>query len=205
MMKAKHLYVAAMLAACVCSCNHPKHVHVVVDADSVAVESDSLMGFDFEKYRQAFLDKAELPYCSSDEVLKLESYALIDIDHDGNPEVWVRGNMGQWYEGVYAVVGDSVTLLASGDLLFYDGAVGYCAFWQSSEETAAVIVQNSRPAGSYSMTTLYDPANDELTLEDCRVNGEPADSATCAAFEERLGIRKLASEMEKEVTWNPVE
>lgn len=203
--KSKLVLLVTALTICACGSGQSKNANADPNANPMA---DLNQDFDIAKYQQAFIDKAELHFLSNDGEIRLVKYALIDVDHDGKPEVWVKGDDGESYQGVYAIDGDNVTLLGSGDtctdLVFYKDAVGYDSYWDFTENEGATMLKNSKPTDSYTQCTEINPSTDDENVVSCTINEELVDSATCYAFLSKLGQRILSSDLEKEVTWHDI-
>ena len=136
--------------------------------------------------------------------VKFVDYALVDIDGDGQQEVWVRDTVQQ-YQVVYAIVGDSIAMLADADvcceLQFYDGAVGFNGYYTPGRGVAgATIVRDSRPAENYFQEVCIDIFNDMETLDESYyINDEPSDEESCRQFCDKLG-----DQISIEPEWRPI-
>lgn len=181
-----------------------------VDTTTVdSQNSEEYETFDFEKYHKAILDYAngEIKFLKSTDDIRLISYALIDIDDDGNPEVWVKGDEGQDYQGVFAIDGDNVILLACGDartdLRFYKNAVGFNGYYgEGYSNRGATIIRNSKPGNSYEIYVHFNIFSEyQDVIEDSySVNGYVSDSLTCDVL-----IKQIGEAYTPEVKWYPIE
>lgn len=171
-------------------------------ADSLGVDTTRLSAaavapaekaFDIHDYLEMMEAMACPRFMRDTADVKFMQYALIDIDGDGQHEVMVNDD-NQKYVAVFAIVGDSIEMLADADvccdLEFYKGAVGFSGYYTPGRSAAgASIVKNSRCAEDYYMETKFDIFNDEMELEyeSYYVNNEPSDEESCNKFQERLG------------------
>ena len=121
------------------------------DIDNNAADNDA---FDIYKYKDYILSDAYPRYAKSADPVRIVEYALIDIDDDGQDELWVRGDDGQDYQGVFAIVGDSAVLLADADvrsdIVLYKNAVGYRGYYGDGRVcNGASVLKNSRRVAYY--------------------------------------------------------
>ncbi|MBO4810737.1 MAG: hypothetical protein J5552_04145 [Prevotella sp.] len=180
----------------------------VMEADDESVaSSNEVEAFDFERYHEAMLEQAFPRYAKSAEDVRFVEYALIDIDGDGRPEVWVRGDEGQDYQGVFAIAGDSAILLADADvrseIMLYKNAVGYDGYYGDGKVmSGATVVKNSRPAESYYEDYQFNIFSEEQeTLDETYyLNGKLSTAEECKAFREQLGDTIAAPALQ----WHPV-
>lgn len=150
--------------------------------------------FDFSKYEEAMLRDAYPRYSKSAEDVRFKDYAFVDIDGDGLPEVWVRGDEGQDFQAVYSISGDSVCMLASADtrseIIFYKGAVGYDGYYGDGRVCrGGTIVRNSAPAESYEMEYVFNIFSDEQEMlrETYFLNNKMTTAEACETFASQLG------------------
>ena len=180
----------------------------VMEADEESVASSSVgAAFDFERYHEAMLEQALPRYAKSAEDVRFVEYALIDIDGDGHPEVWVRGDEGQDYQGVFAIAGDSAILLADADvrseIMLYKDAVGYDGYYGDGKVmSGATVVRNSRPTESYYEDYQFNIFSDEqeTIYETYYLNDKPSTAEECKAFLEQLGDTISVPALQ----WHPV-
>ena len=130
---------------------------------------------------------------------------MIDIDGDDHPEVWVRGDEGQYYQGVYSVVNDSVTLLASSDvrseLIFYKGAVGFGGYYGDGlSRKGFTTLRNSRPVDWYFNEDKYSAETEETIYSNMTKNGEDISEAEWEKAEQLLG-----DPISVTPAWRPIE
>ena len=158
------------------------------------VKKDSDNGFDFNKYKYTMLEMAEVRFAKSAEPIRFEAYALIDIDGDGLSEVWVRGDEGQDWQGVFSIEGDSVVLLAEADvtseLSFYKNAVGYSGYISPGlVDEGFSVLKNSRIVASCVKHVELNIFSEEIetTYEEYRVNDKYTDEDGYNAFVIQLG------------------
>lgn len=157
-------------------------------------EKDTNKGFDFNKYKEAMMEMAEVRFAKSIEPIRFEAYALIDIDGDGLSEVWVRGDEGQDWQGVFSIEGDSVVLLADADatseLMFYPNAVGYSGYISPGRvDEAFSVLKNSRIVASCEKHVEFNIFSEEMeiTYESYHVNDKATDEDGYNAFVIQLG------------------
>lgn len=178
-------------------------VYLLISCMTVQAQTSD---FDFGKYHKAMLEEAYPRFAKSTEPVRFKDYALIDVDGDGKLEVWVRGDDGQDYQGVFAIVGDSVQLLADADvcseLEFYKGAVGYKGYYSPGRVCeGASVVRNSRRAEWYWKEVYFNIFSDEQETEseDYCINDKDATEEDCEKFKEKLGDK-----ITLEPVWLPV-
>lgn len=102
-------------------------------------------------------------------------YTLIDIDEDGEPEIWVSSD-NEEYQGVLSVVEGNAKLIAATDfkrhLIFYKGAVGDAGGCGTGCFYARYTkLKNSAPEYEFTDMTLYNYEKDK-TEDEYSVNGE---------------------------------
>ena len=122
--------------------------------------------FDINKYVEVMESEAYVIFSKGADDIRLVGYTFVDVDGDGHPEVWVKGDEGQDYQGVYSIVGDSVRLLACSDarseIDFYKGAVGFSGYYGTGENRMAfTIVKNSLPVDEYFMEHKFNIFSEE--------------------------------------------
>lgn len=152
--------------------------------------------FDFNKYREVIMNEYAFPlrFAKSADDVVLKDYALVDIDGDGKPELWVRGDEGQDWQGVFSLDGDSLTLLADADacseIKVYKNAVGYHSYISPGQvDEAYSVLKNSRVVASADMNMKFDIFSDEqeVEYEGYTVNGKEVDEDTYNEFVLKLG------------------
>lgn len=173
-------------------------------------ECDVDTSFDFEKYHQAIVEQAELNlnYRKSLDDIRLVDYALVDVDHDGLPEIWVRGDEGQDFQGIYSIQPDNVARLvnnsdARSELFFLPGAVGSRGYYGEGEFRESIsTLKNSRPAESCSKYVLINNFSEDMEVleENYFVNGDCVSREEYADFCERLG-----ETCDHQVKWSSVD
>ena len=163
--------------------------------------------FDFNKYKEAIQKQTYLRFYRSDEVVRYVDYAFVDVDHDGQSEVWLRGDDGQAWQGVFAIDGDSVVLLADADIcsniVFYENAVGYTGYISPGKVDAGFsVLKNSHVVTSAFMHKEFNIFSEEqeVFFEDYNVNGEYTDEENYNHLLEQLGER-----FEIEPVWYKIE
>ena len=149
--------------------------------------------FDFNKYKES-IDMNVNYRCIWDDSLNYMDYALIDLDADGKPELWVRTDEEQSWQGVYAICGDSVELLAYADrccnLVFFKNAVGYNSYVSPGHaEHSYCVLKDSRVVASAFMDMDFNIFSDEMEIESeyYIVNGKHTEKENFERFVEQLG------------------
>jgi len=149
--------------------------------------------FDFNKYKES-IDREAFYLCFWDDTLKYEDYALIDIDEDGKPELWVRSEEEQSWQGVFAINGDSVVFLAYADrccdLVFYKNAVGYSSYVSPGNvDVGCCVLKDSRIVASAFKHVEFNTFSDEMEIEDESyiVNDEDTEKESFDRFVQQLG------------------
>ena len=129
-----------------------------------------------------------------------DQYALIDIDLDGKPEVWVKST-DQYYDAVFSISGDKVEMLAEGNghtvLAFFEngvGSQGSCGTGCAHAEYC--ILKDSRPACRTSWIDQYNMNNERMESE----SGYTVNGKECSEEE----YQKVQSEIGEYVTFNPI-
>lgn len=153
--------------------------------------------FDFEKYRGQIVELAQdnLNYMKSMDDVRLESYALIDIDSDGTPEIWVRGDEGQDYQGVYSIISeDKVDLLLNSDarseLVFYPSAVVATGYYGDGEfrESFSTLKNSGQADFGFKHVLINNYSEDMEVLEESyNINDRSVSEKEYDAFIKRLG------------------
>ena len=214
----KKLMMLAVAALTWTACGN-KGSQASVDADSTQVATDTLgtagvpqdsvtmAAFDINKYVDEMVDKAMVWYSKGADDVRLIAYALVDVDGDGHPEVWVKGDEGQDYQGVYSIVNDTVTLLASSDvrseLEFYKGAVGFSGYYGDGlSRKGFTFVKNSREGDSYFHENKFDNSSEEQEdlYDEFMKNGDDCSEEEWARAEQLLGDTISLSPV-----WHPIE
>ena len=134
-MKKTVFAIACLLTLAACNQQKGTNTTDAATSDSLAqaeAENTVFDNFDIMKYKDKIEDQAFYRFAKSTEDVRLVDYTLIDIDGDGQPELWVRGDDGQDYQGVFAIQDDSLIALAEADacsqLEFYKNAVGFTSY-----------------------------------------------------------------------------
>lgn len=163
--------------------------------------------FDIHKYVEEMEEKAVVYYSKSTDDVRLIAYAFVDIDGDGHPEVWVRGDEGQDYQGVYSIVNDSVTLLASSDvrskLDFYKGAVGFNGYYGDGlSRQGFTFVKNSRAGDDFYREDQFNNSSEEMetVYTDVMKNGKGISEEEWEKAEKLLG-----DTISLTPAWRPIE
>ena len=167
--------------------------------------------FDFNKYKvsidkEAFNQKAAFYQCSWDDALNYVDYAFIDIDADGKSELWVRTDEEQAWQGVFAIDGDSVMLLAYADrccdMVFFKNAIGYSTYVSPGHSQAGYFVlKDSHIVASAFMQMDINIFSDmETEFEWYKVNDEDVEEADFDRFVEQLG-----ETIDIEPVWHKIE
>ena len=142
--------------------------------------------FDFSKYRAAVKEDAFPRFAKSAEDVRMIAYALIDLDGDGKQELWVKGDEGQDWQGVFALKDDgSVVLLADADvcsqLQFFKNAVAFHSYISPGRvDEGFSVLQNSQVVHSGAMHQEFNIFTDEQEMQDeyYTVDGENVDEET---------------------------
>jgi hypothetical protein len=144
-----------------------------------------------KKYGQSFDISKYLESMTNDMIYE---YALIDIDLDGNPELWVRNEEG-YYDAVYSIADKKADLLAEADgrtaLVFYENGVGS----QGSCGTGCAqnnfcILKNSRAIHHVSWVDVYSfDSNGDFASSESNYNKDDKECTEKEALElsEQLG------------------
>ena len=167
--------------------------------------------FDFNKYKvsidkEAFNQKAAFYQCSWDDALNYVDYAFIDIDEDGKSELWVRTDEEQAWQGVFAIDGDSVMLLAYADrccdMVFFKKAIGYSTYVSPGHSAAGYcVLKDSHIVASAFMQVDINIFSDmETEFEWYKVNDEDVEEADFDRFVEQLG-----ETIDIEPVWHKIE
>lgn len=154
--------------------------------------------FDFNKYKvsidkEAFDQKAAFYQCSWDDALNYVDYAFIDIDEDGKSELWVRTDEEQAWQGVFAIDGDSVVLLAYADrccdMVFFKNAIGYSSYVSPGHfEAGYCVLKDSHiVASAFKQVDINIFSDMETEFEWYKVNDEDVEEADFDRFVEQLG------------------
>ena len=160
-----------------------------VEEGNTAIET-----FDISKFKERIEDQAFIRFAKSAEDVRLIEYALIDLDGDGHQELWVRGDDGQDYQGVFALHGDSLIALAEADvcseLKFYKNAVGFSSYISPGRvDEGYSVIQNSHIVASCEYHLEFNIFSDdqEVTDEYYSVNDEETDEEGYNNFVNQLG------------------
>lgn len=183
---------------------------MVADPAMAQAEADSLFDakfyrdFDMSKFPEGTFNGAYPRYPLSSDPVEFIAYTYIDVDGDGKPELWLRDE-NQRYNAVYAIVGDSLELLADADarsdMEFYKGAVGYSGYYGSGKYCeGATVVRNSRPADYYMEEVIFSMEDNETILDEIYyLNDKESTSDECDKFRESLGEK-----IERHPVWHPI-
>ena len=152
--------------------------------------------FDFGKYRAAVKEDAYPRFAKSAEDVRMVAYALIDLDGDGKHELWVKGDEGQDWQGVFALKDDgSVVLLADADvcsqLLFFKNAVAFKSYISPGRvDEGFSVLKNSQVVHSGAMHMEFNIFSDEqeTKYEDYTVDNEDVDEETYRETFYALGV-----------------
>lgn len=179
---------------------------VILFAFGSLAQAQEDKSFDFNKYRES-IDREALYYCFWGDSLYYMDYALIDLDEDGKPELWVRSVEEQSWQGVYAICGDSVELLAFADgcckMSFFKNAVGYSSYVSPGHaEAGYFVLKDSRDVASAFMHLDVNIFSDEMEteFEYYIVNDKYTEKEDFDRFVEQLG-----EEIEIEPVWHKIE
>ena len=165
--------------------------------------------FDFNKYREVIMNEYAFPprFAKSADDVVLKDYALVDIDGDGKPELWVRGDESQDWQGVFSLDGDSLTLLADADVCseikVYKNAVGYHSYISPGQvDEAYSVLKNSRIISSAEMNMKFNIFSDdqEVEYEGYSINDKEVDEDTYREF-----VLKLGDVIEVKTEWIAIE
>ena len=175
----------------------------------LSMEAQEKKDFNINKYKEVILNEYAFPprFAKSADDVVLKDYALVDIDGDGKPELWVRGDEGQDWQGVFSLDGDSLTLLADADacseIKVYKNAVGYQSYISPGQvDEAYSVLKNSRIVASADMNMKFNifSEDQEVEYEGYSVNGEEVDEDTYNKF-----VQKLGDTVEVTPEWIPIE
>jgi len=163
--------------------------------------------FDINKYVGQMESEAYVIFSKGTDDIRIIAYTFVDVDSDGHPEVWVKGDEGQDFQGVYSVVGDSVRLLACSDarseIDFYKGAVGFSGYYGTGEDRKAfTIVKNSLPGDEYFMEhkfNIFSEEQETVHLAQTK-NGETISDEAWNEAEKMLGDTVSVTP-----NWRPIE
>ena len=164
-------------------------------------------GFDFGKYRAAVKENAYPRFAKSAEDVRFKAYALIDLDGDGKQELWVKGDEGQDWQGVFALKDDgSVVLLADADvcseLQFFKNAVAFKSYISPGRvDEGFSVLQNSRVVHSGVMHKEFNIFSDEMETqyESYTVDDKDVDEETYRETFYALGV-----EVELTPVWHDI-
>lgn len=206
-MKTKTITIAIMAALMIAGCGKKateskeaaagdiEEEQMAVDEKASDENTTVKTEFDITKYQDVLFEYAfPARYMKSTDPVRLVEYALVDIDGDGQDELWVRSDDGQDYQGVFAIVGDSLELLADADvrseIKMYDGAVCYEGYYGDGRVwNGGSVVRNSRRAEYYEEEYTFNSFSEdqEMLEESYDVNGKSATAEECSKFCEQLG------------------
>ena len=163
---------------------------------ALGCQAQEKKGFDFNKYKDVIMNEYAFPprFAKSADDVVLKDYALVDIDGDGKSELWVRGDEGQDWQGVFSLDGDSLTLLADADVCseikVYKNAVGYHSYISPGQvDEAYSVLKNSRIISSAEMNMKFNIFSDdqEVEYEGYSINDKEVDEDTYNEFVLKLG------------------
>ena len=179
---------------------------VVLLAFGGMTQAQEEKSFDFNKYKES-IDRNAYYRCFWDDALNYVDYALIDLDEDGKPELWVRSVEEQSWQGVYAICGDSVEVLAYADrccdMVFFKNAVGYSSYVSPGHaEQGYCVLKDSRVVASAFMQMDFNIFSEEMEVEyeSYNVNDEDTEEENFDRFVEQLG-----ETIEIEPVWHKIE
>ena len=179
---------------------------MVLLAFSSMARAQEESSFDFNKYKDA-VDREAFYQCFGDDSLKYEDYALIDLDEDGKPELWVRSEEEQSWQGVFAINGDSVVFLAYADrccdMVFFKNAVGYSSYVSPGHSEAGYcVLKDSRIVASAFKHVDINIFSDEMEteFEFYYVNDEDAEEEDYNRF-----VGQLGESIDIEPVWHKIE
>lgn len=166
----------------------------VLPVFAIAMMAATSADFDFSRYHKAMLEKARVRYPQDTCEIRFKEYCLIDIDGDGRAEIWVRGDDCHEYQGVFALGGDSVAVLAESDsyseLSFHKGAVSFDGFYGEGRTISGA----SKIRRSCRVSTYYEEVkvnafgeDEEVEYENYVIDGRKATALECLRFRESLG------------------
>ena len=151
--------------------NMKKTLLLIISLLALGCQAQDKKSFDISKYKDVILNEYAYPrYAKSADDTVLKDYALIDIDGDGKPELWVRGDESQDWQGVFSLDGDSLTLLADADVCseikVYKNAVGYNSYISPGQvDEAYSVLKDSRIVSSAEMSMKFNIFSDEQEVE----------------------------------------
>ena len=179
---------------------------VVLFAFGSLAQAQEDKSFDFNKYRES-IDRNVYYHCIWDDSLNYVDYALIDLDADGKPELWVRTDEEQSWQGMYAICGDSVEFLAYADrccdMVFFKNAVGYQSYVSPGHaEQGYCMLKDSRVVASAFMQMDFNIFSDEMEIESeyYIVNDKYTEKENFERFVEQLG-----GTIDIEPVWHKIE
>ncbi len=153
--------------------------------------------FDINRYIDQMNAFAAPLYAASSDPILFTEYALIDIDRDGQPEVWVRSKE-QYYDAVFSISDGKVNLLADADgrtdLVFFLHGVGS----QGSCGTGCAM-------SSYSLINKSRQTATLLSMVQYNMDGDIEESRYYIGDNEcsEEAIFKEMDKLGKEITVNP--
>ena len=149
---------------------------------------DGSIGFDIHRYAAQM---TEMPYERKNMGdVTLTEYALVDLDGDDHPELWVRGDNN--YQAFYVVKGDSVEMIAyadgATDLTFHKNAVSWSAYYSPGQWwKGASVLKDSHVVSNYDAMGEFEMQSEETVWEEYWLDGKESTSEACDQFQERIG------------------
>lgn len=170
-------------------------LNFIHDCSNEKLEKKYGQGFDISKYVESMTKDM------------IYEYALIDIDLDGHPELWVRNQEG-YYDAVYSIADNKVQLLAEADgrtaLVFYENGVGS----QGSCGTGCAqnnfcLLKSSRPVHHVSWVDVYSfDSNGDFASSESNYN---KDDKECTEKEALELSEQLGESYSINPIWHPVD
>lgn len=188
----KHNIIICLgLALAMVNCEQKQAANNLKGLDQDKDNAEKVEEFDITKYLEQMKENEELRFAFG--AYELKEYALTDLDGDGKNELCVRDSAVN-YEAYYAILGDSVELIAYADggtdLEFYKSAVGYSAYYSPGRSVqGARMLKNSVPTDYYISEEEFNIFSDEqeVTRESYYMNGEFVEKEDIEKFVEQLG------------------
>ena len=155
---------------------------------------------DFDKMFSLFLNHEDMYKSENPSFVK---YALIDIDQDGNPELWFRSN-NEEDGGIYAIKDGQAKLLLSenyhSSITFYKGVVqqsGGCG--TGCQLSQYFTLKDSQPGDVVNWFCQYGMGEDEVLEEEFQKNEKPMPKAEGEKF-----VKSLGEDFDPHPVWHPL-